>query len=421
MRQPAGKKAAAFAPPDFIAPQLATLVSAPPVGPNWVHEIKFDGYRLLARLEDGIVTLTTRNNNDWTPKFRELAAEVETLSAQNAIIDGEVVSMEPNGSMSFHALQNALHSGKREALHYFAFDLLFLDGEDLRSKPLLERKSALKKLLAGAPAHIHYSEHFSEEGAKVLIHACHTALEGIISKRSDAAYHSGRDERWLKAKCIKEQELVIGGFTTQPKNPSNLGALLMGYYENDALIFAGKVGTGYSRSEGRMILKKLQQRTKKASPFKSIPTASRKSALFVKPELVAHVIFAEWTPDGLMRHPSFQGLREDKLANEVVREKPRAPAVAKGKPTGVKTARKKAGRLNSAKAEIAGIKISHPDKVVYRQSGIPNWIWHNITRGLHRGFCLISLGGPLICCDARRVRAKLASSNVTAGKGFHLI
>ena len=365
-----GKKASEFSPPDFVPPQLATLVTAPPVGPNWVHEIKFDGYRLLARLEKGEVTLTTRNNNDWTAKFKELAGDVGKLPAHNAILDGEVVSMEPDGSMSFHALQNALRSGKRDALHYFAFDLLFLDGEDLRSKPLLERKATLKKLLVRAPSHIHYSEHFAEEGAKVLSYACHTALEGIISKRSDATYHSGRGEYWLKAKCIKEQELVIGGFTTQPKKPGNLGALLLGYYERDLLVFAGKVGTGYSHGEGQMILKKLQQREQKTSPFKSIPIASRKGALFVKPELVAHVNFAEWTADGVMRHPSFQGLREDKAAKDVVREKPKAPPVATGKQAGTRTARKKTGGSNGAKAEVAGIAISHPDKVVYRQSGI---------------------------------------------------
>ena len=178
----------------------------------------------------------------------------------------------------------------------------------------------------------------------------------------------------LKAKCIKEQELVIGGFTTQPKKPGNLGGLLLGYYERDLLVFAGKVGTGYSHGEGQMILKKLQQREQKTSPFKSIPIASRKGALFVKPELVAHVNFAEWTADGVMLHPSFQGLREDKAAKDVAREKPKAPPVATGKQAGTRTARKKTGGSNVPRPKSPASRSHIPTKSSIVSMASPNWI-----------------------------------------------
>jgi bifunctional non-homologous end joining protein LigD len=324
-KKPARKKTSAVPPPKFVAPQLATLVTTPPEGDGWVHEVKFDGYRLEARIENEHVTLTTRNANDWTARFKELAAALATLPCQNALLDGEAVHMGADGTMSFHALQNALSTGKKEDIHFWAFDLLFLDGEDLRNRPLLERKALLQGLLKKAQKPIHYSDHFDESGDKVFHQACVASLEGIISKRADAAYHSGRDGRWLKSKCIKEQELVIGGYTTQPKHPDALGALLMGYYEKKGFIFAGKVGTGFSHTEGRMLLKKLDALERKEPPFKSVPRLARRGARFVKPELVAHVNFTEWTPDGVMRHPSFQGLREDKPAAEVVREKEKAP------------------------------------------------------------------------------------------------
>jgi bifunctional non-homologous end joining protein LigD len=315
----------ALAPPDFIKPQLATLVTEPPKGDGWVHEIKFDGYRLLARIAQGKVRLITRANNDWTEKFEGLAAQLSRLAVDSALIDGEVVHLARDGTMSFHALQNALGTGKKQDLHYYAFDLLFLDGADIRNRPVLERKAALEKILKKAPAHVHVSEHMSDSGTKVLSHACELALEGIVSKRAAGAYLSGRSDAWLKSKCLREQELVIGGFTEQPKHPGMLGAFLMGYYENGALLFAGKVGTGFTHREGREILQKLKRLKRDTSPFKAIPTASRRGASFAKPELVAHVSFTEWTADGVMRHPSFQGLRSDKPAEEVVREKPKVP------------------------------------------------------------------------------------------------
>ncbi len=353
------KKAKVLSPPEFIAPQLATLVTKPPEGKNWVHEVKFDGYRLEARIDNAKVTLTTRNGNDWTERFKDLTAALATLPCQNALLDGEAVHMAADGTMSFHALQNALSTGKKQDLHFWVFDLLFLDGEDVRDKPLVERKALLKALLKKPPKSIHYSDHFEASGTEVLHQACSASLEGIISKRADDAYHSGRGESWLKSKCIKEQELVIGGYTTQPKHPGALGALLMGYYNKDDFIFAGKVGTGFSHNEGHAILTRLKKLEQKQPAFKSVPRLARKGAVFVRPELVAHVNFAEWTADGVMRHPSFQGLREDKPAPEVVREKEQAPPVKKA------TATKK--KATKAADKVA---LTHPDKQLYPGSSI---------------------------------------------------
>ena len=356
-----GKKLNA-GPPDFIPPQLATLVTEPPLGEKWVHEIKFDGYRLLARLDEGNVTLNTRAHNDWTHKFKSIAAEVAKLDAGNALLDGEVVNRTDDGTMSFHGLQDALSTGQSEHLHYYVFDLLYINGKDIRDQTLVDRKKILKQLLKKAPPHIHYSEHFIEPGRKVLDHACQIALEGIISKRADAAYHSGRDELWLKSKCSKEQEIVIGGYVIQPKHPNLLGALLTGYYEKGDFIFSGKVGTGFSHKEGQAILKKLKKLSRKSSPFKAIPTPSKKGAVWVAPHLVAQVHFAEWTPDGHMRHPSFLGLREDKPAGEVKREKEKLMKNI--------VVHKKNPELTKGKCEIAGITITHPDKLVYKNEKI---------------------------------------------------
>jgi bifunctional non-homologous end joining protein LigD len=304
----------------FIAPQLATLVSTPPGGKNWVHEIKFDGYRLLAVIAGQHSELFTRAANDWSDRFKPFCAAFAKLKLASAVIDGEVVHVAEDSSMSFHGLQNALSTGKLDSLRYYAFDLLHLNGVDLRARPLTERKALLQKIMAGAPDQLLYSEHFTEAGNQVLRQACSLAFEGIVSKRSDAPYRSGRTDSWLKSKCIKEQELVVGGYTEQPKHPGVLGALLVGYFDGDRLRFAGKIGTGFTQAEARALIKKLQERGAKGSPFASIPTDARRGARFIRPELVVHVKFSEWTPDGKLRHPSFQGLREDKPAREVVRE-----------------------------------------------------------------------------------------------------
>jgi bifunctional non-homologous end joining protein LigD len=314
-------KKAGDPPPRFIEPQLATLVATPPSGEGWVHEIKFDGYRALCRISNGKVTLVTRNNNDWTKKFQSIADQMSALEIDNAILDGEITSPIVSGASSFEALQQALTDNAQDRLHYYLFDALYLDGVDLRREPLLERKKALQSVIPAKHPHIHFSQHFTDDGADVLAHACRMGLEGIISKRADATYRSGRTEAWLKEKCINEQEFVIGGFTYQPKHPERLGAMLIGVYEKKQLIFAGKVGTGFDHAESARLLKKLEPLSQETAAFKAVPNLARRDAIWVKPKLVAQINFTEWTGGNSLRHPSYQGLREDKPATQVVREK----------------------------------------------------------------------------------------------------
>ena len=356
-------------PAAFTAPQLATLVRSPPRGDGWVHEIKFDGYRLLTVLNDGHAKLFTRAANDWSDRFKPLCGALSGLRVSNAVIDGEVVHVEADGSYSFHGLQNALSTGKVDHLRYFVFDLLYLDGEDIRSRPLTERKALLQQILANPSPLLAYSEHFVEPGNTVFERACDLALEGIVSKRADAPYRSGRNDAWLKSKCIKEQEVVIGGYTLQPNHPGVLGALLVGTFEGSKLRFAGKVGTGFTQAEGRDLLKRMKTRALDASPFQCLDAASRRRAQFVRPELVAQVHFGEWTPDGRLRHPSFQGLREDKPADQVVREheKPLASAV---KIAPRKQASPSDLHRPSKDSNAAHIRITHPDRVLWEDVGV---------------------------------------------------
>jgi bifunctional non-homologous end joining protein LigD len=289
------------------------------------------------------------------------------LKASSAVIDGEVVHVAEDGTMSFHGLQNALSTQKLDRLRYYAFDLLHLNGVDLRLRHLTERKALLQRMITGPSDRLLYSEHFAESGDQILAHACDLSLEGIVSKRVDAPYRSGRTDSWLKSKCIKEQELVVGGYTEQPNHPGTVGALLVGYFEENELRFAGKVGTGFTHAEARSLLKKLQERGTRNSPFVLLPSDARRSAHFIRPDLVAHINFSEWTPDGKLRHPSFQGLREDKPANEVVREKPKPLATVAEKGDG---APKRSTTTSKDDARVANVLISHPDRVLWPDAGI---------------------------------------------------
>ena len=356
------------APPAFIAPELATLVTDPPAGDSWVHEIKFDGYRALCRIAGDKVKLLTRNNNDWTAKFKFIADQMNDLEIDNAILDGEITTIDETGAMSFGALQQALSNGAQDKLHYYLFDALYLNGEDLRAKPLLERKQALRDVIPSGHMALHYSDHFVEPGPNVLQHACHLALEGIVSKRADAAYHSGRNETWLKSKCINEQEFVIGGYTRQPKHPDRLAALLIGVYEKKQLIFAGKVGTGFDRKESARLLNKLAPLEQKMPPFAHLPNEAKRQAIWVKPKLVAQVNFTEWTRDHSLRHPSYQGLREDKPAEQVVRETRRRLTGSAGKPTPMRESKEAAVPVKPN--VIAGVALTHPDKVLYPEQNV---------------------------------------------------
>ncbi len=319
-------------------PQLAQLVSEPPSGPEWVHEVKYDGYRIGAAVEGGRATLWSRRGLDWTAQFPEVADAARRLPASTALLDGEVAAVLPDGRTSFQALQNAFSGGARR-LAYLVFDLLWLDGEDLSDRPLLERKAALERLLTGAKGIVRYAPHVAGRGDVTLREACRRGLEGIVSKRADLPYRAGRGGGWTKAKCIARQELVVGGFTDPEGSRQGIGALLLGHHQGGALRYAGKVGTGFTVASALALRRRLDPLEIPSSPFAD-PPAGRlgREAHWVKPVLVAEVAFTEWTSDGRIRHPSFQGLREDKRAEEVVRE----DAPATGRPAARTPPRRKA-------------------------------------------------------------------------------
>lgn len=302
--------------------QLANLVSEAPEGLEWIHEQKFDGYRILADKDSDTVRLYSRRCNDWTAELPTVAQAVAGLPCKRALIDGEVAAVLPDGRTSFQALQNAF-SGSGANLAYFVFDLLAIDGEDLRARPLIERKQRLHELVGKKPGLIRYSDHVEGSGRKFFELACKQGLEGIISKRRDSAYTGGRGGAWLKTKCILRQELVIGGYTDPEGARTHIGALLVGYHENGKLVYAGKVGTGFTQKllvELKQLLEPLET---KVSPFSpEPPRAWTGPRHWVEPELVGEVAFSEWTADGRLRHPSFQGLRRDKRAADVIRERP---------------------------------------------------------------------------------------------------
>jgi bifunctional non-homologous end joining protein LigD len=307
--------------PGVITPQLATLVKAPPAGTTWVHEVKYDGYRMLCRIDDRDARIVSRNGKEWTEDFPSVAKAAALLPVRNAWLDGEICVVDAKGRSSFQALQNVL-SKAPGTLVYFAFDLLYVDGMDLRDCALVDRKAVLEKLLAGAAATIVYSDHFAAPGADFYANVCKLGLEGIVSKRANGTFQSGRSSAWLKVKCTRRQEFVIGGYTDPEGNRVGLGALLLGVYEPDGrLTFCGRVGTGFNDKSLADLSRRLRPLEHKAPAFHNPPRgADARGVHWVAPVLVAEVAFTEWTNEGTLRHPSFQGLREDKPAREVVRE-----------------------------------------------------------------------------------------------------
>jgi bifunctional non-homologous end joining protein LigD len=325
-------------------PQLATLVAQPPKGDEWLHEIKYDGYRIGCTLARGRAELISRNGNDWTDRFAEVARAAEELPAASALMDGEVAILLPDGRTSFQALQNALTVRRGQSLVYFVFDLHELDGADLRRMPLEQRKAALRALLearggkgpskararsrgkrpAASGSIIRYSDHVVGDGVRVFAGACKLGLEGIVAKRRAEPHRAGRTTGWLKVKCIARQEMVIGGFTEPEGSRAGIGALLLGVYERRKLVYAGKVGTGFTQASALALRRRLDRIERSDCPFQPPPAARMvgKGVHWVDPTLVAEVAFAEWTSDGRIRHPSFQGLREDRSPLEVRRERP---------------------------------------------------------------------------------------------------
>jgi bifunctional non-homologous end joining protein LigD len=318
-------------PPEFVAPQLATLADAAPAGQDWLHEIKHDGYRCQFRLDKGEVVIRTRNGHDWTHRFTALARAAALLPAGNALIDGEVAILDENGVSSFAKLKDALsEGGAGERMLFFAFDLLHQDGLDLREQPQLERKRRLEALLAGQTGAIRYSDHVIGGGEEVWRTAGRLGAEGIISKRVDAPYRSTRTTSWLKIKCYARQEFVIGGYTHLKGQKFGLGALLLGVYEGSDLVPVGKMGTGWNERQAKELLGRLEPLRADRMPFRSITTAAKRGAIWVRPELVAEVQFVGWTGDGNIRHASYQGLREDRDPKTVGREQAVAVTSAVG-------------------------------------------------------------------------------------------
>jgi bifunctional non-homologous end joining protein LigD len=380
--KPAATATSRTAVPDFVPPELATLTDEAPEGDEWLHEMKFDGYRILCRLEDGRVRLLSRKRNDWTDRLPELARAVEGLPARRALVDGELAVVLPDGTTSFQALQNLMSGVPTGELAYFAFDLLHLDGEDLTPQPLEERKRRLEELLGRARTlPFRYSDHVVGAGARFFAEACRKGLEGIVCKRRGSPYRPGRGGDWLKVKCLREQEVVIGGYTAPQGSRVGLGALLVGVHDDEGrLQYAGKVGTGFTDATLEELTRRLKGLEQSTRPFATAPPGSSR-AHWVRPELVAQVAFGEWTGDGKMRHPSFRGLREDKPAAEIVKEEPvkveevETPARKAGKDAKASRAAKGASRGVASRAGesgpsvVAGVRLTHPDRVLYDPPG----------------------------------------------------
>jgi len=304
--------------PDFVAPCLARRQKQVPEGALWVHEIKLDGYRLEARLENGEARLITRNNLDWTARFPRIAKAVAALDVETALFDGEVVVLREDGTTSFSELVADLKAGVRMRMVYYAFDLLYLNGVDLRGASLLDRKGVLAALLKGPKSGVlRFSEHIEGDGRQMLEKACELGLEGIISKRADKPYHSGRLGDWIKTTCHLTDEFVIGGYLDSTAQKKAVGALALGRYHRGRLKYMGRVGTGFSRSTAAELWRAAQALRVPQSPFADrLDPEQRRGVVWVRPELVADVEYRALTGDGMLRHASFKGLREDKSPAE---------------------------------------------------------------------------------------------------------
>jgi bifunctional non-homologous end joining protein LigD len=337
--------------PSTLSPQLATLANHAPTGDEWLHEVKFDGYRMLVFITGGEVRLLTRNGKDWTRKFPTIVRAFQKLDTTDTILDGELVVLDEDGVSDFQALQALIKDGEKAPLSMYLFDLPFAEGRDLRHEPLIDRKTRLKKLLdqsTAGPA-IQYSDHAVGDGASVVKEACRMSLEGVISKRVNSPYVSRRSNDWLKSKCQQRQEFVVIGYTDPGGSRSHFGALLIGVHdEAGKLVYAGRVGTGFDERRLRDLHDQLTRLHRKSPPTdKPVPTREKRHAHWVEPKLVAEIRFTGWTREGVLRHPAFLALRSDKPAEEIVREKHSAPDAGPTPP-----------------------RLSHPDKVLYPQQGL---------------------------------------------------
>jgi bifunctional non-homologous end joining protein LigD len=354
---PPGRRArpatrAKAARPKFVPPQLATSVDQAPEGEEWLHEIKYDGYRVIAALGTGGAVVYTRTGQDWTHRFSPIADALAAAPVSSALLDGEIVVMDEQGQADFGRLQRAL-KGNRDSLTLLLFDLLHLDGEDLRKLPLIERKARLKRLLGDMPAAIRYSDHVVGHGAEVYERASRMGLEGIVSKRADRPYQSGRTTTWLKMKCLGRDEFVIGGYRTSNAKGRPFSSLLVGEFEDGRLIYRGRVGTGFDERTLGNIAQRLRSLARDKSPFVAVPAEVRSDARWVEPALVAEIAYTSRTTDGILRHPSFIGLREDKKAQDVVAVTDTGSIVSKQR------------QRATGDTVVRGVKLTHPDKILF--------------------------------------------------------
>ncbi len=351
--------------PVFVAPELATLEREVPDGAGWLHEVKYDGYRIIGRKAGDEVTLFSRSGLDWTVRFPAIASALEGLPCKDALVDGEVAFVLPSGVTDFTSLQEHIDT-PHQAIRYFLFDLIEVDGEDWRKKPLETRKDRLARLLSakGLPERLIYSDHVRGSGRDFLAEACASGLEGIVSKRASAPYRSGRSKDWLKIKCGKRAEFVIGGYSRSTTKDRPFASLLLGTFKDGELNYAGKVGTGFDSADLTALAKRFKPLERKMSPFAEVPASERRGAVWLEPELVAEIAYTEWTGDGRLRHPSFQGLREDKPAREVQRDAPETSDRAVVAESSGHTSKRKGDPM------FAGITLSNPDKVLFPDPGL---------------------------------------------------
>jgi bifunctional non-homologous end joining protein LigD len=396
------KKKAGTAPPPFVEPQLATLVDEVPTGPSWIHEYKYDGYRLLLAVGDGVATAWTRNGLDWSDKFKALVKAATKLPA-GCLIDGEAVAIDDKGKPSFQLLQATLKDRQGANLAFYAFDLLIDRGEDIRKRPNIERKERLAALLEGVSPPILYGDHVIGRGDEMFVEVCKMGGEGIVSKLASAAYKGIRTRSWLKVKCIQRQEFLIVGWSESDKR-LGFRSLLLATKEGRKLTYVGKVGTGFSGQLIQQLMEQMKPLAVDKAPVE-VPRADRKGAHYIKPKLVAEIAYAEFTDDGILRHPSFIGLREDKPASQVVLEEPQELKPTEKKARKTSTRKRKRGGT----AEDFGIEISSPDRVIFPELGLTK-------KDLADYYATVE---PLIMVDAaKRPMTVIRYPQGTSEKGF---
>jgi bifunctional non-homologous end joining protein LigD len=362
--------------PAFLEPSLALACDKPPSGPKWVHEIKHDGYRMQARIDAGKVRLLTRKQLDWSERFSSITDAVKRLGLSSAWLDGEIIVEDANGISSFPELQADLKDGRQDRFRYYVFDILYCEGFDLSKAVLLDRKSLLEQILDGLPAGspIRFSEHLATDGPTMLEHTCRLGLEGIVSKRADLAFRPGRGDHWLKSKCVERQEFVIVGYVPSTAASGSVGSLLLGFYEEGKLVYAGRAGTGFSSTQARALRSQLEAiNTTRPTFARPLPDGAEKGVCWAKPKLVCDVEFLGRTHEPVLRAAAFKGLREDKPAEEVVLESPPKP-LQEGRRAVARPKTVKGGKLvptpPGVGKDTSGIRLTHPERILWDAQGI---------------------------------------------------